>query len=157
MSTIPALHGPTLLVAFAATNLIMAAAILRRFARTARAGLRSWACGLAAQSAAAVLLLTPHGFEQPVLFLAATVLALGISAQTGAACALLHQRPPKWLLVATPALAVFAITGPVLALRSSVLLQPASAAILLGLDCLTTASSLAFLSAARNTDSIFRR
>ena len=157
MFTIAGLHAPTLLVAFGATNLIMAAAIWLRFLRTARAGLRSWACGLAAQSVAAALLLTSPGSGRIVPALAAAAFALGIATQARAACSLAHRRAPPWLLFATPLLALGALARPALAVPSSLLSQPAFAATVLALHCFTMAASLAFVIAARNTDSIFRR
>ncbi|HEX2825818.1 MAG TPA: hypothetical protein VHP37_05690 [Burkholderiales bacterium] len=157
MSIVTALHGPTLLVTFAVTNLIMAAAIWLRFLRTARAGLRPWACGLAAQSVAATLLLAPFESEKALLVVAAVVLALGVSTQMLAACSLLHRRAPTWLLITAPVLAIAAFAQPAFAGHSSLLLQPRFAALLLAFHCITTASSLAFVIAARNTDSIFRR
>ena len=157
MSAIAGLHAPTLLIAFGATNLILAVAIWLRFLRTARAGLRSWACGLAAQSIAATLLLTSHGAGRIVPALAAAAFALGIATQARAACSLAHRRAPPWLTLAAAAVAIGALTRPALAGPSSLLSQPAFAATVLVLHCFTMAASLAFIIAARNTDSIFRR
>lgn len=60
-------------------------------------------------------------------------------------CSLFHRRAPAWLVLTTPILAIGAPS------------QPAFAAMVLGVHCITTAASLAFVIAARNTDSIFRR
>jgi hypothetical protein len=92
-----------------------------------------------------------------MLVIAAAAFALGIATQTQAACSLVQRRAPPWLMLATAVLAIGALAQPAFAGASPLLSQPAFAATVLGLHCFTTAASLAFVIAARNTDSIFRR
>jgi hypothetical protein len=156
MPTSAFLHAPTLLVAISLTNVILAAAVWMRYVKTSRAGLRGWSVGLMLETLAAALLLSAARFGDIALVFAAAALALGVASRIRALAALHQQDAPAWLLVSGPALAIAAFATPALSMQAAPA-QSGSGAFLLVLYGVTTAASVAFLVAARNSDSMFRR